>query len=99
MLDYPQDHELLASVDMKDFDPKKVTVSAEGGKVKVSAEQEEEHTTTREKEYSYKHYKQFPKEISLPQGVSEDQVTYSLEPSGILKIKVACKCCPCSLSP
>ncbi|NXP75569.1 ODFP1 protein, partial [Ramphastos sulfuratus] len=75
MLDSPHDHKLLALVDVKDFDPKKVTVSGKGGKVKVSAEQEEEHTTTREKEYSYK---QFTKEISLPQGVSEDQVTYSL---------------------
>ncbi|NXX42185.1 ODFP1 protein, partial [Tricholaema leucomelas] len=69
------DHKLLALVDVEGFDPNKVTVSVTGGKVKVSAEHEEEHSTARGKEYNYR---QFTKEISLPQGVDEDKVTYSL---------------------
>ncbi|NXG45696.1 ODFP1 protein, partial [Psilopogon haemacephalus] len=73
MLQPTCDHKLLALVDLKDFDPKQVTVSVKGGMVKVSAEQEEEHSSSRGKEYSYKH---FTKEISLPQGICEDQVTY-----------------------
>ncbi|KFV65541.1 Outer dense fiber protein 1, partial [Dryobates pubescens] len=75
MLNSSHDHKLLALVDVKDFDPKKITVSVKGGKVKVLAECEEEHTTPRGKEYSYK---KFTKEISLPPGVREEQVTYSL---------------------
>ncbi|XP_068017134.1 outer dense fiber protein 1 [Melanerpes formicivorus] len=95
MLNSSQDHKLLALVDVNDFEPKKITVSVKGGKVKVLAECEEEHTTPRGKEHSYK---KFTKEISLPPGVSEDQVTYSLESNGIVKIKMACECCPCALS-
>ncbi|NXN19188.1 ODFP1 protein, partial [Indicator maculatus] len=75
MLNSSQDHKLLALVDVKDFDPQKITVSVKGGKVKVLAECEEERTTTRGKEYNYR---KFTKEISLPPGVSEDKVTYSL---------------------
>ncbi|KFQ11216.1 Outer dense fiber protein 1, partial [Leptosomus discolor] len=69
------DHRLLALMDVKGFDPKEVTVMVKDGKVKVLAEHKEEHTTARGKEYSYR---KIMKEISLPPGVSEDEVTYSL---------------------
>ncbi|NWY52699.1 ODFP1 protein, partial [Chionis minor] len=75
MLNSSHDHKLLALVDVEGFVPREVTVTVKDGKVKVLAEHEEEHTTTRGKVYSYKN---ITKEISLPPGVSEDEVTYSL---------------------
>ncbi|NXG71584.1 ODFP1 protein, partial [Baryphthengus martii] len=75
MLNFSHDDKLLASIDVKGFDPKEVTVTVKNGKVKVLAEHEEEHTTARGKEYNYRN---ITKEISLPPGVSEDEVTYSL---------------------
>ncbi|KFQ40291.1 Outer dense fiber protein 1, partial [Mesitornis unicolor] len=75
MLDFSHDHKILAVMDMEGFDPKEVTVIVKDGKVKVLAEHEEEYTTTRGKEYSYRNIR---RGISLPPGVSEDEVTYSL---------------------
>ncbi|NXN75226.1 ODFP1 protein, partial [Himantopus himantopus] len=75
MLNSSHDHKLLALVDVEGFVPKEVTVTVKDGKVKVLAEHKEEHTTTRGKVYNYKN---ITKEISLPPGVSEDEVTYSL---------------------
>ncbi|KGL98698.1 Outer dense fiber protein 1, partial [Charadrius vociferus] len=69
------DHKLLGLVDVEGFVPKEVTVTVKDGKVKVLAEHEEEHTTTRGKVYNYKN---ITKEISLPPGIREDEVTYSL---------------------
>lgn len=85
------DHRLLALMDVKGFDPKEVSVTVKDGKVKVVAEHEEEYATSRGKEYNYKNICQ---EISLPPGVSEDEVTYSLCPNNVLKIE-AVRCCPC----
>ncbi|NWS50172.1 ODFP1 protein, partial [Probosciger aterrimus] len=65
----------LALIDVKGFDPKEVSVTVKDRKVKVVAEHEEEFSTSRGKEYNYKNISQ---EISLPSGVSEDEVTYSL---------------------
>ncbi|KFQ66563.1 Outer dense fiber protein 1, partial [Phaethon lepturus] len=75
VLNSSHDHKLLAWMDVEGFDPREVTVTVKDGKVKVSAEHEEERTTARGKEYTYKN---IMKEISLPPGVSEDEVTYSL---------------------
>ncbi|NWS53834.1 ODFP1 protein, partial [Chunga burmeisteri] len=75
MLNSSHDHKLLAVVDVKGFDPKEVTVTVKDGKVKVSVEHEEKRTTARGKEYNYRN---ITKEISLPPGVSEDKVTYSM---------------------
>ncbi|NXL09050.1 ODFP1 protein, partial [Mesembrinibis cayennensis] len=75
MLNSSHDRKLLALMDVEGFDPKEVTVTVKDGKVKVLAEHKEEHTTARGKEYNYKN---IVKEISLPPGVSEDEVTYSL---------------------
>ncbi|KFQ23166.1 Outer dense fiber protein 1, partial [Merops nubicus] len=74
-LNSSHDRKLLASMDVKGFDPKEVTVTVTDGKVKVVAEHREEHTTARGKEYNYR---KTTKELSLPPGVSEDEVTYSL---------------------
>ncbi|NXQ98711.1 ODFP1 protein, partial [Sagittarius serpentarius] len=75
LLNSSHNHKLLALMDVKGFDPKEVTVTVKDGKVKVLAEHEEEHTTARGKEYNYRNIR---KEISLPPGVSEDEVTCSL---------------------
>ncbi|XP_074002061.1 outer dense fiber protein 1 [Numenius arquata] len=90
------DDKLLALVDVEGFVPEEVTVTVEDGKVKVLAEHEEERTTTRGKVYNYKNIK---KEISLPPGVSEDEVTYSLGCNNVLKIKTEHKRHPCLPSP
>lgn len=94
MLNSSHDHKLFALMDVKGFDPKEVTVTVKDGKVKVLAEHEEEHTTARGKEYNYRN---ITKEISLPPGVSEDEVTYSLGPNSVVKIETAHKCYPCLL--
>lgn len=95
MLNSSHDHKLLALVDVEGFVPKEVTVTVKDGKVKVLAEHEEEHTTTRGKVYNYKN---ITKEISLPLGVREDEVTYSLGSNNVVKIETAHKCYPCLLS-
>ncbi|XP_074754155.1 outer dense fiber protein 1 [Athene noctua] len=92
---FSHDNKLLALMDMKGFDPKEVTVTVKDGKVKVLAEHREEHATAEGKEYNYR---STMKEISLPPGVSKDEVTYSLGPNSIMKIEIACKCYPCLLS-
>ncbi|NWW83937.1 ODFP1 protein, partial [Rhynochetos jubatus] len=74
-LNSSHDHKLLALMNVTGFDPEKVTVTVKDGKVKVLAEHKEERITTGGKEY---HCKSITKEISLPPGVSEDEVTYSL---------------------
>lgn len=88
------DHELLALIDVEGFDPNDVIVMVKDRKVKVLAEHEEEHTTARGKEYNYRN---ITKQISLPLGVSEDEVTYSLGPDNIMKIETTHNCCPCLL--
>uniref|UniRef100_A0A663N4S4 Outer dense fiber protein 1 n=1 Tax=Athene cunicularia TaxID=194338 RepID=A0A663N4S4_ATHCN len=93
---FSHDNKLLALMDMKGFDPKEVTVTVKDGKVKVLAEHREEHATAEGKEYNYR---STTKEISLPPGVSKDEVTYSLGPNSIMKIEIARKCYPCLLSP
>ncbi|KFP69854.1 Outer dense fiber protein 1, partial [Acanthisitta chloris] len=70
-----QNQNILALVNVKDFHPKEVTVTVKDGKVKVLAEHKEEHSTSVTKTCNYR---KFIKEFSLPPGVSEDQVTYSL---------------------
>ncbi|NXX62849.1 ODFP1 protein, partial [Scopus umbretta] len=75
MVNSSHDHKLLALVDVEGFDPKEVTVTVKDRKVKVLAEHKEERTTSRGKEYNYKN---IVKEISLPPGLREDEVTYSL---------------------
>lgn len=94
MLNSSHDHKLLALMDVKGFDPKEVTVTVKDRKVKVLAEHEEEHATARGKEYNYRN---ITREISLPPGVSEDEVTYSLGPNSVVKIEMAHKCYPCLL--
>ncbi|XP_063180134.1 outer dense fiber protein 1 [Chroicocephalus ridibundus] len=92
VLDSSHDDKLLALVDVEGFVPKEITVTVKDGKVKVLAEHREERTTSRGKEYNYKN---IMKEISLPPGVSEDEVTYSLGSNNVVKIKAAHKCYPC----
>ncbi|NWS69028.1 ODFP1 protein, partial [Crotophaga sulcirostris] len=75
LLDSSDDHEILALVDVQGFDPKEITVTVKDGKVKVTAEHKEEHSTKRGKECNYR---KMMKEISLPQGVSGDKVSYLL---------------------
>nr|XP_013035493.2 outer dense fiber protein 1 [Anser cygnoides] len=87
-----QDRNVLAVMDVKGFDPEEVTVKVKDRKVQVLAEHEETHTTARGREYNYKNIR---KEISLPPGVSEDEVTYSLGSNRIVKIETAHKHCPC----
>ncbi|NXN30166.1 ODFP1 protein, partial [Nycticryphes semicollaris] len=74
-LDSSHDNKLLALVDVEGFVPEEVSVTVKDGKVKVLAEHEEELSTIRGKVYNYRNIQ---KEISLPPGVSEDEVTYSL---------------------
>ncbi|EMP39282.1 Outer dense fiber protein 1 [Chelonia mydas] len=95
MLNSCHDHKLLALMDVKGFDPEEVTVKVKDGKVKVSAEHEEEHRTLRGKEYNYTN---LTKEISLPPGVHEEEVMYTVGPSSMVKIETPRKCFPCLLS-
>ncbi|NXC40002.1 ODFP1 protein, partial [Penelope pileata] len=70
-----RERKVLAVMDVEGFDPEDVVVTVKDRKVHVLAEHEEAHTTARGNEYNYKNIK---KEISLPLGVSEDEVMYSL---------------------
>ncbi|NWV52234.1 ODFP1 protein, partial [Daphoenositta chrysoptera] len=65
----------LALVDVKGFDPSDVSVTVKDGKVTVSAEHKEEHNTLLGKT---RNYRKLLKEFSLPPGVDEDEVTYSV---------------------
>lgn len=87
-----RDRNVLAVMDVKGFDPEEVTVKVKDRKVQVLAEHEEAHTSPRGREYNYKNVR---KEISLPPGVSEDEVTYSVGSNRIMKIETAHKHCPC----
>ncbi|XP_031986539.1 outer dense fiber protein 1 [Corvus moneduloides] len=81
----------LALVDVKGFDPSDVSVIVRDGRVTVSAEHKEEHNTALGKTCNYR---KFMKEFSLPPGVDEDEVTYSVESNSLMKIEAAPKCCP-----
>ncbi|XP_064363709.1 outer dense fiber protein 1 [Dromaius novaehollandiae] len=94
-LNSSHDHKLLALMDVKGFDPDEVTVKVKDGKVKVLAEHEEEYSTIRGKEYNYKNIR---KEISLPPGVDEDEVVYSVGPNSVVKIETPRKRYPCLMS-
>ncbi|NXB13881.1 ODFP1 protein, partial [Rhagologus leucostigma] len=65
----------LALVDVKGFDPSDVCVVVKDGKVSVSAEHTEEHNTALGKTCTHR---KFIKEFSLPPGVDDDEVTYSV---------------------
>lgn len=95
MLNSCCDHKVLSLINVKGFDPEEVTVTVKDRKVKVLAEHEEEHTTATGTEYNYRN---ITKEISLPLGVSEDEVTYSLGPDSVVKIEMARRSHPCVLS-
>uniref|UniRef100_A0A8B9QT92 Outer dense fiber protein 1 n=1 Tax=Anas platyrhynchos TaxID=8839 RepID=A0A8B9QT92_ANAPL len=86
-----RDRNVLAVMDMKGFDPEEVSVKVKDRKVQVLAEHEEAHTSARGREYNYKNVR---KEISLPPGVREDEVTYSVGSNRIMKIETAHKHCP-----
>ncbi|NXO85502.1 ODFP1 protein, partial [Sitta europaea] len=65
----------LALIDVKGFDPGDICVTVRDGKVIVSAEHKEEHSTCTAKTRSYR---KFTKEFCLPPGVCENEVTYSV---------------------
>ncbi|NXI08093.1 ODFP1 protein, partial [Irena cyanogastra] len=65
----------LALIDVKGFDPRDITVTVKDGKVTVSAERKLECNTGLTKTCNYK---KFVKEFSLPPGVDEKEVTYSV---------------------
>ncbi|NWH66081.1 ODFP1 protein, partial [Geococcyx californianus] len=75
LLDHFNDDKISASVDMTCFDPKEITVTVKDGKVKVFAKHKEKHSTKEGKEQNYR---KIMKEMSLPEGVRKDKVTYSL---------------------
>ncbi|XP_077207877.1 outer dense fiber protein 1 [Paroedura picta] len=87
---------LLALMDVKGFDPEDITVKVQDGKVKVSAEHEEEYKTCQGKEYNYS---TVTKEICLPPGVADEEVTYSIGPTSLVRIESPPRPCPpCLLS-
>ncbi|XP_053098720.1 outer dense fiber protein 1 [Hemicordylus capensis] len=86
---------LLALMDVKGFDPEDITVKVQDGKVKVSAEHEEEFKTCRGKEYNYS---TVTKEICLPPGVCETDVTYTIGPCSLVRIESPGSPPPCLLS-
>ncbi|NXQ18969.1 ODFP1 protein, partial [Peucedramus taeniatus] len=65
----------LALIDVKGFDPRDITVTVKDGKVTVSAERKVECDTGLSKTSNYK---KFIKEFSLPPGVDDKEVTYSV---------------------
>ncbi|NXS25223.1 ODFP1 protein, partial [Mystacornis crossleyi] len=65
----------LALVDVKGFDPCDICVTVKDGKVTVSAEHMEEQNTALGKT---RIHRKFIKEFSLPPGVDDDEVTYSV---------------------
>ncbi|XP_044277679.1 outer dense fiber protein 1 [Varanus komodoensis] len=86
---------LLALMDVKGFEPEDITVKVQDGKVKVSAEHEEEFKTCTGKEYNYS---TVTKEICLPPGVSENEVTYTIGPTSLVRIESPGSVPPCLLS-
>lgn len=96
MLEASSRPKLLALMDVKGYDPEDITVKVQDGKVKVSAEHEEEFKTCHGKEYNYS---TLTKEICLPPGVSDEEVTYSIGPTSLVRIESPRPCCPpCLLS-
>lgn len=85
---------LLALMDVKGFDPEDITVKVQDGKVKVCAEHEEEFKTCRGKEYNYS---TVTKEICLPPGICENEVTYTIGPTSLVRIESPCCVPPCCL--
>ncbi|NXI88098.1 ODFP1 protein, partial [Rhipidura dahli] len=75
MLSSCHSHCHLPLVDVKGFDPCDVSVTVRDGRVTVSAEHKEEHNTVLGKTCNYR---KFMKEFSLPPGVDDDEVTYSV---------------------
>lgn len=86
---------LLALMDVKGFEPDEIAVRIQDGKVKVCAEHEEEFKTCRGKEYNYS---TVTKEICLPPGVCENDVTYTIGPTSLVRIETPGQCPPCLLS-
>ncbi|XP_048363163.1 outer dense fiber protein 1 [Sphaerodactylus townsendi] len=86
---------LLALMDIKGFDPEDIKVKVQDGKVKVSAEHEEEFKTCQGKEYNYS---TVTKEICLPPGVNDEDITYSIGPTSLVRIESPGSCPPCLLS-
>uniref|UniRef100_A0A8C9LFL3 Outer dense fiber protein 1 n=1 Tax=Pavo cristatus TaxID=9049 RepID=A0A8C9LFL3_PAVCR len=90
MCNASQDRKVLAVMDVRGFDPEEVTVTVKDRKVQVLAEHEEAHTTAQRKEYNYRKVR---KEITLPPGVSEDEVMYSVGPDSVVKIETPTAWC------
>ncbi|NWU29620.1 ODFP1 protein, partial [Dyaphorophyia castanea] len=65
----------LSLCDVRGFDPCDVCVNVKDGKVTVSAERMEEQNSALGKTCTHKKYL---KEFSLPPGVDDDEVTYSV---------------------
>ncbi|NXL71599.1 ODFP1 protein, partial [Leptocoma aspasia] len=65
----------LALIDVKGFDPRDISVTVKDGKVTVSAERKVECNTGMTKTCNYK---KFVKQFSLPPGVEDKEVTYSV---------------------
>ncbi|NXH42603.1 ODFP1 protein, partial [Dicaeum eximium] len=68
-------HNNLALIDVKGFDPKDISVTVKDGKVTVSAERKVECNTGLTRTCNYK---KFVKQFSLPPGVDDKEVTYSV---------------------
>ncbi|XP_053837579.1 outer dense fiber protein 1 [Vidua macroura] len=81
----------LALIDVKGFDPRDITVTVKDGKVTVSGERKVECNTGLTKTCNYK---KFIKEFSLPPGVDDKEVTYSVESKCPREIEKPPKCCP-----
>lgn len=81
----------LALIDVKGFDPRDITVTVKDGKVTVSAERKVECNTGCSKTSNYK---KFVKEFSLPPGVCDKEVTYSVEPKCLPPPKCCSYLCP-----
>ncbi|NXP16229.1 ODFP1 protein, partial [Scytalopus superciliaris] len=75
ILNSSHNHGHLASVNIKGFEPKDVSVLVKDRKVTVLAERREERNTPSSKTCNYK---RLVKQFSLPPGVSEDEVTCSV---------------------
>lgn len=96
MLESSSRPKLLALMDIKGFDPEDIKVRVQDGKVKISAEHEEEFKTCHGKEYNYS---TVTKEICLPPGVPDEDVTYSIGPTSLVRIESPQRpCTPCLLS-
>ena len=83
---YETDKDVVAEVNIPDFDPKKVDVSVESGVLKVSGKMEEKKEE-KEKGYWRKEIRKgsFERMVRLPVAVKESAVEASYE-NGVLKI-------------